>query len=87
MHKCISIIPGHFWICCVRFANLSDLLIMLLKSYFTKGGEKFSWGEPTEAKNPKNKEKIRKKFSFSKGTPFAKALFKSVIRKSDTTYI
>ena len=49
---------------------MSDLLIMLLKSDFTKGGdEKFSWGEPTEAKNPK---KIRKKFSFSKSTPLVK---------------
>ena len=56
---------------------------MLLKSGFTKGDEKFSWGEPTEAKNPKNKKKITKKIFFSKGPPFGRSGKRGVVSKSD----
>ena len=79
------------YICCVRFANLSDLLIMLLKSDFTKGGWKFSWGEPTEAKNPKDKKKYEKKIFFLRVPLWSKwqkghGLQIGWISKSDTTY-
>ena len=55
----------------IRFAYYA------FEKWFRKGEWKIFIGEPTEAKNPKNK----KKNSFSKGTRFAKTLFKSVIRK------
>ena len=65
----------------VGVAVVSDLLIMLLKSDFTKRDEKFTWGGPTEAKNPKNKKKYEKNF-FSKG-PLGQNGKRGVISKSD----
>ena len=57
--------------CCVRFANLSDLLIMLLKSDFTKGGWEIFMGWPLE------------KNFFSKGPPFGRSGKRGVVSKSD----
>ena len=47
-----------------------------------RGDEKFSWGELTEAKNPKNK-KNTKKISFIKGTPSGRSGKRGVVSRSD----
>ena len=55
---------------------------MLLKSDFAKGDEKFSWGEPTEAKNPENKKNTKKNF-FLRVPPFGRSGKRGVVCRSD----